>query len=74
MRSWFLPPFEAAAKAKVGSFMTGYQAIDGLPYTANHWLLNEMLKGEWGFDGLVVTDWDNVGHLIDDQRTVANYE
>jgi beta-glucosidase len=42
--------------------------MDGLPSTANHWLLREVLKQEWGFEGILVTDWDNVGRLVYEQR------
>ncbi|GAB2963978.1 glycoside hydrolase family 3 N-terminal domain-containing protein [Streptomyces pseudoechinosporeus] len=73
LRSWFLPPFEQAVRAGCRAFMLGYQSIDGVPITANEWLLNDVLKGEWGFTGTLVTDWDNVGRMVYDQRTVADY-
>ncbi|MET0887145.1 MAG: glycoside hydrolase family 3 N-terminal domain-containing protein, partial [Mycetocola sp.] len=63
LRSWFLPPFERAVQAGCRTFMLGYQAIDGVPITANKWLLSDVLKGEWGFTGTLVTDWDNVGRM-----------
>ncbi|MEO7033538.1 MAG: glycoside hydrolase family 3 N-terminal domain-containing protein [Polyangiaceae bacterium] len=72
LRSYFLPPFERAARAGCMTFMTGYQAIDGLPSTANHWLLTQVLKEEWGFRGILVTDWDNVGRLHWEQRIVPS--
>lgn len=53
--------------------MLGYQSIDGVPITAHQWLLNDVLKGEWGFTGTLVTDWDNVGRMVYDQRTCADY-
>ncbi|MFW6304011.1 MAG: glycoside hydrolase family 3 C-terminal domain-containing protein, partial [Candidatus Sumerlaeota bacterium] len=68
MLSTFLPAFERAAKAGAATFMTGYQAIDGLPCTANRWLLTEVLRDAWGYEGFVVTDWNNVGHMKDDQK------
>ncbi len=68
LRSFFLPPFERAVQAGCMTFMTGYQSMDGLPSTANHWLLQEVLKGEWGFQGILLTDWDNVGRLQHEQR------
>src|SRR6478609_8899911 len=68
LRSWFLPPFEKAASAGCRTFMLGYQAIDGVPVTANTWLLNEVLKKEWGFTGTLVTDWDNVGRMVWEQK------
>ena len=73
LRSWFLPPFERAARAGCRTFMLGYQAIDGVPVTANHWLLQEVLKGEWGFTGMLVTDWDNVGRMVWEQQVTPDY-
>jgi beta-glucosidase len=67
LRSYFLPPFERAARAGALVFMTGYQSIEGVPSTTNRWLLTEVLKSEWGFRGVVVTDWDNVGRLVREQ-------
>jgi beta-glucosidase len=72
LRSFFLPPFERAARAGCMTFMTGYQAMDGLPSTANYWLLTQVLKDEWGFQGILVTDWDNVGRLHWEQRIVPS--
>ena len=74
LRSYFLPPFEAAARSGCLSFMTGYQSMDGVPSTANRWLLREVLKEEWGFEGIVVTDWNNVGRLVTEQKTCADYQ
>lgn len=68
LRSWFLPPFERAVQEGCRTFMLGYQAIDGVPITADHWLLKEVLRGEWGFTGILVTDWDNVGRMVWEQR------
>ncbi|HTN92363.1 MAG TPA: glycoside hydrolase family 3 N-terminal domain-containing protein, partial [Sorangium sp.] len=68
LRSYFLPPFERAAQSGCMAFMTGYQSMDGIPATANRWLLTEVLKEEWGFQGIVVTDWNNVGNLVLDQK------
>ena len=73
LRSFFLPPFERAVRAGAMVFMTGYQSMEGVPSTANRWLLTEVLKDEWGFRGVLVTDWDNVGRLIKEQRVCATY-
>jgi beta-glucosidase len=73
LRSYFLPPFERAVQAGALTFMTGYQSIEGVPSTCNHWLLTEVLKEEWGFQGVVVTDWNNVGRLVIEQMVCANY-
>jgi beta-glucosidase len=72
LRSWFLPPFERVAREGVQVFMLGYQSMDGVPITANKWLLNDVLKGEWGFTGTLVTDWDNVGRMVWEQRVCAD--
>ncbi|BAL91383.1 putative glycosyl hydrolase [Actinoplanes missouriensis 431] len=73
LRSWFLPPFERAAKEGCAVFMLGYQSMDGVPITANKWLLNDVLKDEWGFTGTLVTDWDNVGRMVWEQKVCADY-
>jgi beta-glucosidase len=73
LRSWFLPPFERAARDGCATFMLGYQAMDGVPITANRWLINEVLKGEWGFTGTLVTDWDDVGRMVWEQKVCADY-
>ena len=73
LRSYFLPPFERAARAGAMTFMTGYQSIEGLPSTANRWLLTDVLKNEWGFQGVLVTDWDNVGRMVYEQKVCATY-
>ena len=73
LRSWFLPPFERAAREGCRTFMLGYQAMDGVPITANRWLLNEVLRGEWGYTGTLVTDWDDVGRMVWEQKVCADY-
>jgi len=73
MRSYFLPPFEHAARSGAMTFMTGYQSIDGVPSTISPWLLTEVLKKEWGFRGVLVTDWDNVGRLVYEQKVAKDY-
>jgi len=72
LRSYFLPPFERAVQAGAMTFMTGYQSIEGIPSTCNRWLLTDVLKDEWGFKGVVVTDWNNVGRLVTEQKVCAN--
>ncbi|MCI1635116.1 glycoside hydrolase family 3 N-terminal domain-containing protein [Bifidobacterium sp.] len=73
MRSWFLPPFERVAKAGCSTFMLGYQSTDGIPITLNRWLLNDVLRGEWGYQGMLVTDWDNVGRMVWEQNIQPDY-
>ncbi|MGW4229179.1 exo-beta-d-1,3/1,6-glucosidase [Streptomyces sp. NPDC004980] len=73
LRSWFLPPFERVAREGCRTFMLGYQSMDGVPVTVNNWLLNEVLRGEWGYTGTLVTDWDNVGRMVWEQQIYADY-
>ncbi|NYI41016.1 glycoside hydrolase family 3 N-terminal domain-containing protein [Demequina lutea] len=73
LKSWFLPPFERAAREGCATFMLGYQAIDGVPITVNKWLLGDVLRGEWGYQGMLITDWDNVGNLVREQRLFPDY-
>jgi beta-glucosidase len=73
LRSWFLPPFERAAAEGCGTFMLGYQSMDGVPITVNGWLLDEVLRGEWGYPGALVTDWDNVGRMVWEQRIFTDH-
>lgn len=60
----YLPPFEAAARAGVATFMAGFSAVDGTPPHASHWLLTDVLRDRWHFDGLVVSDWQGLAELI----------
>jgi beta-glucosidase len=73
LRSWFLPPFERAARAGCATFMIGYQTTDGVPITLNNWLLNDVLRGEWGYTGTLITDWDNVGRMVWEQKIQPDY-
>lgn len=59
-----LPPFEAAAKAGAASFMTSFNDINGIPSTASRKLLRDVLRRRWGFDGVVVSDWDAIAELV----------
>jgi beta-glucosidase len=63
LRNVYLPPFEAAVEAGVATLMTSFSDIDGVPATANAFLLRQVLRAEWGFDGFVVSDWDSVRQL-----------
>lgn len=73
LRSWFLPPFERVAREGCRTFMLGYQTTDGVPITVNDWLLTEVLKEEWGWTGMLVTDWDNVGRMVWEQRVQPDH-
>lgn len=73
LRSWFLPPFERVAREGCRTFMLGYQTTDGVPITVNDWLLSEVLRGEWGYTGTLVTDWDNVGRMVWEQQVQPDH-
>lgn len=64
LRNVYLPPFEAAAKAGAATFMTSFNDNDGVPSTGNKFILKDVLRDEWGFDGLVVTDWASANEMI----------
>jgi beta-glucosidase len=59
----YLPPFKAAVDAGAGNIMTAYMDLNGIPATGNHWLLAEVLRGRWGFDGFLVSDAQAVHNL-----------
>jgi beta-glucosidase len=61
---WYLPPYKAALDAGAGSLMTSFNEIAGVPSSSNRWLLTDLLRGKWGFDGFVVSDWTSVPELI----------
>lgn len=64
MRNIVLPPFKACVDAGVATFMTAFSDLNGIPATAHENLLKDILKGEWNYDGFVVSDWDSVIQLI----------
>ncbi len=64
LRDIYLPPFESAVRAGVGSIMPAFLDLNGVPVTADRRLLTDILRGEWGFDGFVVSDWNAVAELI----------
>jgi beta-glucosidase len=64
VRTIYFPPFRAALDAGVGTFMTALNAVDGIPAAANPFLLGQVLRGEWDFDGLVVSDYNAVKQLV----------
>ncbi len=75
MYEYYLPPYKAAVDAGVGSVMSSFNEINGVPATANQWLLTDLLRKQWGFKGLVVSDYTSVNemiaHGIGDLKTVA---
>jgi beta-glucosidase len=75
MYNEYLPPYKAAVDAGAGSIMASFNEIDGIPATANKWLLTDVLRKEWGFNGLVVSDYTGVIEMINhgfgDLQTVS---
>jgi beta-glucosidase len=59
----YLPPFHAAIEAGAGSLMSAYMDLNGVPATANHFLLHDVLRDDWKFQGMVVSDWESVHSL-----------
>ena len=75
MYNTYFPPFKAAAEAGAGSFMASFNEVDGIPATANKWLMTDVLRRQWGFKGFVVTDYTGINEMIDhgvgDLQTVS---
>jgi beta-glucosidase len=75
LRDVYLRPFEAAVRdAGLQSVMNGYHELDGVPCAANRWLLTELLRDEWGFDGTVVADYFAVKQLFEYHHVTGSYE
>ena len=64
MRNVYLPPFQAAVKAGCATVMNAFNDFDGVPASGNTFLVKQVLKGEWSFGGLVVSDWNSFGEMI----------
>ena len=64
LRNVYFPAFKACIEAGALTLMTSFNDVDGLPSTGNDWLLRNVLREEWGFDGMVVTDWNSSGEMI----------
>ncbi|GJH39663.1 glycosyl hydrolase [Capnocytophaga sp. HP1101] len=64
LRNVYLPPYEATLKSGVGSVMASLNEINGVPATADKWLLTEVLRKEWGFKGLLVSDYTGINELV----------
>ena len=71
----YFPPYQAGVEAGAGSFMTSFNVIDYIPATGNRWLMTEVLRDRWGFDGFVVTDYTAISEMINhgmgDLQTVS---
>lgn len=64
MYNQYLPPYQAVVNAGVGSVMSSFNLIDYVPATANHWLMTDVLRKQWGFNGFVVTDYASISEIL----------
>lgn len=75
MYNEYFPPYKGAVEAGAGSIMASFNEVDGVPATANKWLLTDVLRKQWGFDGFVVTDYTGINEMVDhgigDLQTVS---
>jgi beta-glucosidase len=62
--NFYLPPYQAAVQAGAGSVMNSFNIVDGVPASGNRYLINDVLKGKWGFKGFLVSDWASFGEMI----------
>ena len=74
MREVYLPPFQAASDAGVATFMNGFNDINGIPATANKFLVRQVLKKEWNFQGFMVSDWASVQEMTDHNIAATDAE
>ena len=64
MREVYLPPFEAAVKAGARTVMNSFNVLDRMPASGNDFLVKKVLRGEWGFTGFIVSDWNSFGEMV----------
>lgn len=64
LREYYLPSYKACVDAGVKMLMPSFNAVNGVPSTANKWLMLDILRKEWGFDGVVISDWNAIGELV----------
>ncbi len=74
LREVIFPPFKAALDAGAATFMSAFNTINGVPASGNKWLLNDVLRDEWGFKGFVVSDWNSLGEMLAHGNVESNYE
>lgn len=74
LREVYLPPFKASVEAGVATFMNSFNDLNGIPATGNRYLQRDILKGEWGFQGFVVSDWGSIGEMINHGTVKNEYE
>ncbi len=74
LREVYFPPFQAAIDAGVATFMSAFNTIGGVPASADRWLFTEVLRNEWGYEGLVVSDWTSITELIPHGVAESGYD
>ena len=74
LREVYLRPYKAAADAGVATFMSSFNTVNGVPASGSRWLQTDILRGEWGFDGFVVSDWNSLGEMINHGNVESNYD
>lgn len=74
LREYFMPPFQRAIEAGAHSVMVNSGEINGIPAHASKWLLTDLLRDEMGFEGIVVTDWEDIGYLVTRHRVARDYK
>jgi beta-glucosidase len=72
IREVFFPPFRKGVEAGALSLMTAHNELNGIPCHSNEWLMRDVLRGEWDFEGFVVSDWMDIEHLYDLHATAEN--
>lgn len=74
LRQTYLPPFKAASDAGAATFMNSFNDLNGVPATGSAFLQRKILKGEWGFNGFVVSDWNSIGEMIPHGYALDKYD
>ena len=64
MFQYYFPPYKAAVEAGVGSVMMSFNEVEGVPATGNRWLMEDVLRKQWGFKGFVVSDYTAINEMI----------
>jgi len=75
LREYFFPPFEQVVRrTRLGALMASYNEIDGVPSHVNKWMLDDVLRGEWGFEGAVVSDYEAIEQLVNLHQLLPDME
>lgn len=72
LREVFFPPFRKGVEAGALSLMTAHNELNGIPCHSNEWIMRDVLRGEWGFEGFIVSDWMDIEHMYDLHATAEN--